>query len=527
MAAKKKQTYTNDAADNLAVIYARFSPGPRQTEQSIEGQVRDCKAYADQMGLKIIDIYADRRISGSDFEGRNEFNRLIQDAEKGQFKYIIVWKIDRFGRDREEIALNKVRVKKHGVKLLYATERIPEGPEGILLEGFLESLAEYYIVELRQKVKRGQRESAIKGFAPGGGLAYGYSIVDKAYKINEPEAATVVKMFQLYDTGHTAPQIVAHLDSLGIKRRDGKSFTPSGIYHILRNEKYIGICMYDDIAIPVPRIVPQELWDSVHAKFHTRIGQAASYKADEKYLLSLKCRCGLCGDMLVGESGYGRHGGRYSYYKCATRKRRGAKCDLKIFKKEYLEGIVMEHTIKDVLQDDVIEYIADRVMDIQAKSTVNYTLQGLKTQYAEAEKAINNVMKAIEQGIITDTTKRRLSELENQVEELKMCIAREEIRKPALTREHILYWLCSFRDGDLSDPLFQEKLCDVFIKQVVCYDEKVVIIYNFSDANNNHSINFSSILMGSDEQPLVRDPALYPNLVFFDDYITFGLVVNL
>lgn len=510
MATKKKQIFVNEAADNLAVIYARFSPGPRQTEQSIDGQVRDCKAYAEKMGLKIVEIYADHHISGSDFENRDEFNRLIQDAEKGQFKYIIVWKIDRFGRDREEIALNKVRVKKYGVKLLYAKENIPEGPEGIILEGLLESLAEYYVADLRQKVKRGQRESAIKGFAPGGGRAYGYDIVDKFFAINETEAAVVLKIFKLYDSGHTAPQIVSYFDKLGIKRRDGKSFTYSGIYHILRNEKYIGICMYDDIAIPVPRIVPQELWDSVHTKFHTRIGQASSYKAEERYLLSLKCRCGLCGDMLVGESGHGRHGGRYSYYKCATRKRRGTKCSLKIFKKDYLESIVIDHTIKDVLQDDVIEYIADRVMEIQTKKTKNYTLQGLKKQYAETNKAINNIMKAIEMGIITNSTKSRLMGLETQLEELKILIAKEEIKKPVINREQVVFWLKSFRKGDFSNSKFQEKLCDVFINQVIVYDEKVVIIYNFSDANNNHSINFTSILRGSDEHPLMRHRGFEP-----------------
>lgn len=157
-----------------------------------------------------------------------------------------------------------------------------------------------------------------------------------------------------------------------------------------------------------------------------------------------------------------------------------------------------------MLQDDVIEYIADKVLEIQAKSTVNYTLQGLKNQYADAEKALGNVMKAIEQGIITDTTKNRLVELEAQVSELKLQIAKEEIKKPVLAREHILFWLHSFRDGDISDPEFREKICDVFINQVVVYNEKVVIIYNFSDANNNHSINFTSVLRGSDEPRIIK-----------------------
>ena len=161
-----------------AVIYARYSPGPRQTDQSIEGQVRDCMAYAKENGITVLDVYADRHISGSDFENRGEFNRMLRDAERKQFDSIIVWKIDRFGRDREEIALNKIKLKRHGIRLLYAKEIIPEGPEGIILESLMEGLAEYYVADLRQKVKRGHRESALKGHSVGGQAPYGYKIVD-------------------------------------------------------------------------------------------------------------------------------------------------------------------------------------------------------------------------------------------------------------------------------------------------------------------------------------------------------------
>ena len=527
MANRKKNVLVNTAPENLAVIYARYSPGPRQTDQSIEGQVRDCKAYAEANGLKIVGIYADRHISGSDFENRDDFNRMIRDAEKMQFRYIIVWKVDRFGRDREEIALNKVRVKRFGVKLLYAKENIPDGPEGIILEGLLESLSEYYIADLRQKVKRGQRESAIKGFVNGGGRAYGYDIVDKRLTVNDVEASVVLKIFQMWDGGYTAPEICSYLSSAGILRRDGKPFTPSTVYHILRNPKYIGVYYYDDIAIPCPQIVPLELYQSCHSKFKTRIGQASSYKATEKYLFSLKIQCGECGDMMVGECGYGKAGKRYSYYKCATRKRKGGKCKLRTFRKDYLEELVVNHTIKEVLNTEVMEYIADRVMEIQEKQTVNYVLKGLRKQYAEAEKARNNIMKAIEAGIITDSTKNRLIELENQLGELDVLIAQEEIKRPPLTHDHVLFWLEQFRDGDVSDPDFVERLCDVFIHTVVCYNEKVVIIYNFSDANNNHSIRFSDVLRCSDEHPTMRHSALYPNIIVFSNYNLFGLVVNL
>ena len=151
---------------------------------------------------------------------------------------------------------------------------------------------------------------------------------------------------------------------------------------------YSNLYYYDDIAIPCPQIVPLELYQSCHSKFKTRIGQASSYKATEKYLFSLKIQCGECGDMMVGECGYGKAGKRYSYYKCATRKRKGGKCKLRTFRKDYLEELVVNHTIKEVLNTEVMEYIADRVMEIQEKQTVNYVLKGLRKQYAEAEKVI-------------------------------------------------------------------------------------------------------------------------------------------
>lgn len=85
------------------VIYARYSEGPRQTDQSIEGQVADCTAFAERNGIDIIEIYADRHISGKTVDKRLEFQRMIRDASEHKFDAVIVWKIDRFGRDRQDI----------------------------------------------------------------------------------------------------------------------------------------------------------------------------------------------------------------------------------------------------------------------------------------------------------------------------------------------------------------------------------------------------------------------------------------
>ena len=483
-----------------AVIYARYSPGPRQTDQSIEGQVRDCMAYAKDNDINILGVYADRHISGSDFENRAEFNRMIRDAEKKQFESIIVWKIDRFGRDREEIALNKIKLKRHGIRLLYAKEVIPDGPEGIILESLMEGLAEYYIADLRQKVKRGQRENALKGFVVGGHAPYGYQVVDKRYQINEKEAWVVQYVFEHYDSGLTAVEITDRLKEMGVKNKKGESITKNGIYSMLRNEKYIGKCIYEGISIPIPQIISQELWDSVHAKFHKRVGRSAAYKAEERYLLSLKAFCGECGSLLVGECGYGKKKVRYSYYKCAAKKRKHGsdKCTLRTYRRDELEDFVIHHTINDVLQDDVIQYLADRVIEIQAKDIANVRLDQFATALKDNQKAINNIMNAIEQGIITPSTKERLMELESQREELKMHIAKEEIKRPSLTREHVIYWLNLFRKGDASDPDFRQRLLDVFVHSVYVYNKKVVIAYNYSD--NNHSVAFDpKVFRCSDE----------------------------
>lgn len=493
-----------------AVIYARFSPGPRQTEQSIEGQVRDCMDYAKQNGINVLDVYADRKISGTDFENRADFNRMIRDAEKKQFDCVIVWKIDRFGRDREEIALNKIKLKRHGIKLLYAKELIPEGPEGIILESLLEGLAEYYVADLRQKVKRGQRESALKGYAVGH-TAYGFKIAEKKYTIEESEAWVVRLVFERYDAGCTAVEIIDELNAKGVKTRKGTPFSKNGIYTILRNEKYIGVASYDGIPIPIPAIISKELWDSVHSKFKKRVGHASSYKATEKYLLSLKAYCGECGALLVGECGYGKGGNRYSYYKCAARKRKNGsdKCTLKTYRKDELEDLVVHYTMQDVLQDDVIDFIAERVIEIQARDSVNLHLVQLQNELKENEKATNNLLKAIEQGIITATTKTRMMDLEARKEELLTLIAKESIKKPELTKDHVVYWLNLFKNGDVSDPGFKLRLLDVFVHSVYVYNQKMVIAYNY--ASNNHSIDFDpEIFRCSDEHTLVSHRGLEP-----------------
>ena len=143
-----------------AVVYARYS-SHRQGEQSIEGQLAAAYKYANENGYKIVHEYIDRAMTGRN-DNREQFQKMLKDTSKKQFDTIILWKIDRFGRNREEIAFNKYRCKKNGVKVVYVAESIPDSPEGVILESVLEGMAEYYSLQLSQNVIRGQRASAEK-----------------------------------------------------------------------------------------------------------------------------------------------------------------------------------------------------------------------------------------------------------------------------------------------------------------------------------------------------------------------------
>lgn len=159
-----------------AVIYARYS-SDRQREESIEGQIRECKAYAERKGIEIVNEYTDRAKSASkDTAKRDSFLQMIKDSSKGQFDAVIVWKLDRFARNRFDSAHYKNTLRKNGVKVISATEAIAEGPEGIILESMLEGMAEYYSAELSEKVKRGHKENALKCRNNGGTTPYGYKM---------------------------------------------------------------------------------------------------------------------------------------------------------------------------------------------------------------------------------------------------------------------------------------------------------------------------------------------------------------
>ena len=167
-------------------------------------------------------------------------------------------------------------------------------------------------------------------------------------------------------------------------------------------------------------------------------------------------------------------------------------------RKEWLERTVVEFTVQQVLTDENIEKISTRAMELIEKELQDTSiLIGLQERLKETNKRIKNLMSAIEQGIITPTTKERLEELEEERRDLEGQIAREEMKKPLLTKERIMYWLESFKRGDIEDVEYQRRIIDTLVNSVYVYDDgdkgrKLVLTFNIS-GNNTLTISSSDI----------------------------------
>ena len=463
-----------------AVIYARYS-SDSQREESIEGQLRECTAFAEKNGITILRHYIDRAYSAKT-DNRPEFQNMIKDSSRKLFDMVIVWKLDRFARNRYDSARYKAQLKKNGVKVVSATEVISEGAEGIILESVLEGYAEYYSADLSEKVIRGMTDNALKCKYNGGTLPIGYMIDDEQhFQIDPLTAPFVLDVFKKYDKGATMTELRDWLNECGIKNTRGQSMKYNSIQHMLTYRRYIGELKYRDVIVPdgIPAIVPQDLFDRVQRKLEQNKKTPARNKAEVEYLLTTKLFCGHCGAYMCGESGKSRNGTVHHYYKCVSVKKKRTNCKKKAVRKQWLEDLVVTEVMKVVMDDKAIEAIASQAVDLQDRE--NTTLPVLETELREVESGIQNILNAIQMGILTKSTKSRLEELESFKEDLEIKIANEKIAKPRISAEFVTFWLHKFRKLDINRQDHRKWLINVFVNAIYLYDDKMIITFNYKD----------------------------------------------
>ncbi len=471
-----------------AVIYARYS-SDNQREESIEGQIRECTAYAEKNGFYILDTYIDRALSAKT-DNRPQFQKMIQDSSQKLFDVILVWKLDRFARNRYDSAHYKNVLKKNNVKVVSATETISHGAEGILLESMLEGMAEYYSAELSEKINRGLTENALKSKYNGGTRPIGYVInSERRFAIDPQTAPIVLEAFKLYASGKTIKEVMDIVNNKGLRTTRGGKLSFSAVNRMLQNRSYIGEYHYSGIVNEngVPQIVPKELFDKVQKTLIKNKKAPARHKAKDDYLLTTKIFCGNCGSMMVGEIGTGRNNQQYRYYKCIGAKRRKG-CDRKKgIKKDVIENLVLSYVIRLIMNDEIVEKIIDLAMADQQKE--NIALPALQKQLSDINRSIENMLNAIQDGIYTPSTKERLTSLENSREELEILIAKEQISKPIISRNQFRYWLHELRNLNIEHLESRKCLVNTFVNSVVVYEDKIELVFNYREGTETVPFN--------------------------------------
>ncbi len=417
----------------------------------------------------IIGEYIDRAFSAKT-DNRPEFQKMINDSYSKKFQAIVVWKLDRFARNRYDSARYKTILKKNMVEVISATEVISKGAEGIILEAVLEGYAEYYSADLSEKVIRGMTENALKCKYNGGNVPIGYIIDDnKHYQIDKLAAPFVKDAFEMYASNMTMKEITEYLNQKGVRTSRNNNIEIRNMSVILRNRKYIGEYRYMNIVIPdgIPQIVSKELFDDVQEKLK-RKQRNSNPDMKNKYILSSKLRCGKCNSLMCGESGTSKTGKIYNYYKCSSVKRHLG-CDVKSVRQEDFEKVVLEKVIGYLLTETNIIKITDAVLKINKKENASILL--LKKQYKCIVKNINNIVDAIAQGIFSNSVQEKLTELEQKKIEIEnqIKIEKENLSNSKLTRSQIKYWLLNILTLLPEDK--KSLLIDTFVDEIIYFSD--------------------------------------------------------
>jgi len=506
-----------------AALYARFSCD-KQHEESIEGQKRDCSRYAKTHNMVIVKEYIDRAVSAKT-DNREQFQNMIRESRLKEFDVVLVWKLDRFARNRADSIKYKTMLKKNGVKVVSATEALGDGAESVILESVLEGMAEYYSLDLSEKVKRGMTDNALKCEYNGGSLIFGYKIINGKYVIDENEAPIVKEIFDLYLNHHySIKMLLRKLEQSGVRRKNGKPIGFSGLRRMLSSRKYIGEYRCSEVLIKggIPALIDKDTFDAVQEILVRNKRNNKSIATDEPYILSGKLFCYKCGSRMSGESGktsIDENGNvcKYRYYKCSNQKRNGFKtCDCKVIPKHQMEDLVVFSVIKFLKDKDVINNLSTLLYDYQMKE--NPLLDSKKKELSSTEAKIENIMKALEMGIFTKGTKERLDTLEKEKDKFIELIGEEEIKHTVLSKEDIAFCLRQYSNKRPTTLEEKRTIVDAFVAKATLDSDdngKCTLTVYYKVTNDKSTLEWS---LSENNLNTLRSPiGLLPNLYLVGD----------
>lgn len=476
MAKKKKQ---KQKAGN-AVIYARYS-SHNQREASLEQQIDECKKYAERFGYTITEIYQDAAISGKTDE-RPAFKRMMRDAEKEKFDYIISWKSNRIGRNMTQAMVNMAKLAEYGVECLYVEEDFDNTASGRFALRNMMNVNQFYSEAMAEDVRRGMMDNARKCMV-NGRIQYGYKKgPDGKYAIDEERAEVVKQIFDRVKSGWSLAQVRDDLNKRGIKTSIGQDWSIQSFWKLLSYEQYIGVYKFGDIRIEggVPAIVDKETWEEVQQILSTKDRPRGRKRNDMDYWLVGKAFCGMCGSPMSGISGTSRNGKLYSYYMC-NRHHYDHACDKKNVPKDDLEYSVAD-LVKQVLQNDgLIDWLCggyEKLIQMIKEESKTHTIE---VQLQETNKILGNLMKAMEQGLYNEMAIQRMNELSESKKDMERALAMESEALRTYDLDKFRATMYAYRAAELENPEVVKKLIKTFVECVYVYDDHIRVRFNYGE----------------------------------------------
>ena len=275
--------------------------------------------------------------------------------------------------------------------------------------------------------------------------------------------------------------IIKSLNQKGLRNTSGKLFGKSSLNRILNNEKYVGVYSYKGevrIEGAFPQIVDEEIFAKVQEMLSVNKRKPKKDWNYADYILTDKLFCGRCGSPMAGESGTSRSGVVHNYYVC-TKKRRERACDKKAVRQGWIEGLVMDRVRMILDDDELLNFIADCTYKYYIDQNNNTEFEdALRRKLRDVETATKNLIRAIETGILNESTKQRMDELDIQRAEINTELADLNLAHSIrLTRDHIIFFLLEFRKLNTDDINCQKRLVETFVNAVFVYDDEVTLTF--------------------------------------------------
>ena len=418
-------------SDNMkAAIYTRFS-SDRQTEASTHAQVRACSEYAKSNGISIYNIYSDEAISGSEekTESRRYYQELLADVKSHRFDIILIHKYDRIARSLEEHVKLSALLKKEGIPIIAVAQNFGDGIEGDFAKQMMWILSEYYSKNLAKEVKKGHRETALKGMHNGGYAPFGYDIVEQKYVINELEAGYVKKIFNaaLNCTGYQ--KIIRELAETGITGKRGRPIKLTQIHEILCNEKYTGTYIYcvdeetnrsdrrtKPNAIRVENAIPAIIDKNTFCEVQKIMASRKQVGKKTEYLCSglMWCSCGakmhVCSSTSKGHT--------YKYYRC------GEKCGANSVRIEEADKVAADY-LHTLLKEDNQKKIAFYLRSYKGhkkdcrESFMAAVSKEIRQKQREYDNILNNMSSTVFPPEVISDISQKLQRLRQEISALE------------------------------------------------------------------------------------------------------------